>query len=576
VATTPHINYGGVSILTLGSNSTTDENSSIWIKFDLYDPINPNHLQPGDEITWASVTVRGEVKMNGTPSLLIGAYSCDNSSWSETDLTWNNAPWSAVSLVPLDQSTIHYGYGYVSGYELNSTAYFFTVTAAVQQAHTQGQDVTIILKAETEGNQYFWAHEDTNFWSEGNKPILEVQYIPGGDDESPINTGVEYASGTISEDSLWYTWINVTSAQLIFITGIYPLYNLYFPSFHLLGQHFHAEDGTELFIGHMLLFYEVYDDENDNGILDADFTLGTYETRYYLDLNISDVFIPQPVQRTFINGSPHYVWSLRYENVWGFLKFPEGPQPPYGDTAGVLWLEYLETSYDYFIQANATYLKTSLHLGSITQLDAFLPNLTLTNLGITALYSTILLASSGTTRILIESSEYNSQLPNPILPMSNATIIGQTTGYYSLLFDENYTLHSIPPQSLPAPSAACPSTSVNPIVHSIQYREPFNAFRDFLTSFLPHISSLSMPPGYAFEHSSLLYRVNYPHWNGSAITHDPLYVAYLRDAPQFTLPSDFSPWPILILAVAILGVIALSLSLFELHRIRTIKTQEEH
>ena len=55
-----------------------------------------------------------------------------------------------------------------------------------------------------------------------------------------IDTSNEYQSGVLEEDPLWYTWINTSGVQLIYITAIFPDYGFYFPSFHLLGQHYYT------------------------------------------------------------------------------------------------------------------------------------------------------------------------------------------------------------------------------------------------------------------------------------------------------------------------------------------------
>ena len=388
-----------------------------------------------------------------------------------------------------------------------------------------------------------------------------------------IDTSNEYQSGVLEEDPLWYTWINTSGVQLIYITAIFPDYGFYFPSFHLLGQHYYTEDNVEVFIGNMLLVMEVFNDTNHNGVLDADFDAGEFETLYYLDLNISEAFIPTPVEKTMVGDVPHYTWKLRYENVWGFLKFPNGSHPIYyGDTAGIMWLEYLEHIYDYSIQGNTTILKTNLEAGPITEIQGFFEDITFTNLGLTALYSTILLASATELHVLVDDTEYDSHLPEDTTEMTNASIVGATNTYFSMLFEENYTLLTDPPQDYPAPSTACPSTSFNPHVHEVQYREPFNIFRGFLTDFLPQISSLSLLPDFSYHDTDLLYRVNYPQWEGNPLRHDPLYEAYIGTQPPITTPPPPPPpnplLTLLLAAVTIIGVVVLFCSLIELRRVR--------
>ncbi|MFW9934752.1 MAG: DNRLRE domain-containing protein [Candidatus Thorarchaeota archaeon] len=552
VANSPDTNFGTGNILELHRNVSEGIEVAIFLKFNL------TSVSPSDGIVEAMLSLHKYYPaFPESPSLSIGAYWCSDNNWSEETITWNNAPWSSVSSQPVDT---------IVSSDVTPT---LDITSAVIQA-IDSRNVTIVIKAEEEGIRYFYAHEGV-YPGSGNAQIA-VRYIPGGATEG-INTGAEYESGYIDE-GFWYTWINLGTVQLIYITGVNPEYSTYFPSFHFLGQHFTAPDGNELLIGHLLLVYELFDDANQNGILDADYDLGFAETSYYLDLNISTGFTPTPVQKILVDGVWHYNWSLRHEDVWGFLKFPEGPIVGIGDTAGVVWLDYLEYSYDYFIQDNVTHLKTDLALGPVIDFDNFTVGVTYTGLGLTALHSTILLASSGTPRVVINSTEYDSQR-DPTLEMTNATISGTAVDYYDLLFDQNYTLYTTPPNTLPAPSAACPSSSVHPHVHSVQYREPFNAFRGFLATLLPQISDLTLAIDYNFENSSLIYRVNYPQWDGYALEHDPLYIAFLSGRP--IIPHHPPPppyltallWSILITAIATFGVIVLTLSLFELRRIKT-------
>jgi hypothetical protein len=551
----PEGSYGLASTLELFRNTTTGNETAVFLKFNL------SVLGSPDDILEATLYIYLNITLTGHTTTFIDIYTCSNSSWSEDTITWNNAPWSQLSWF-LSGS----GSAWHNGRRVREPE----VTDQVIQSLTEGEsELTIVFRVNPsvdEDVQHYYSRN--NIHPEAIAAHIDVRYTPEPGIDA-IDTSQEYASGTLVDGPLWFTWINISGVQLIYIAAIYPEFDLYFPSFHLIGQHYFGEDNVELFIGNMLLVLEIFDDENQNGLLDANFLSGDFETVYYLDLNISDAFIPTPVQKTMIKDIPHYTWGLRYENVWGFLKFPAGPHPSFGDTAGIIWLEYLETSYDYFLEGNTTFLKTNLEAGPITQIDGFWENITFSNLGLTALYSTILLASSSGSRVLVGDIEYNSHRSVATTEMTSASIVGQTVQYYSMIFEENYTLLTDPPSEHPAPSTACPSTSFNPIVHEIQYREPFNVFRGFLTGFLPQISSLSFLEGFSYQGTDLLYRVNYPQWEGNPFHHDPLYKAYINPNPTtIPIPTDHMWGTILIVAVATIGILVLCLSLVELRRLK--------
>ncbi|MHA2406394.1 MAG: CBM96 family carbohydrate-binding protein, partial [Candidatus Hermodarchaeia archaeon] len=434
----PNTPYGLTPNLELFRNTTSGNETVVFLKFDL------STLGSPDDILEATLYIYLNITVTGHTFTFIDFYTCSNNSWSENTITWSNAPWGHLSWFGGSMGSVWHNGRRVRDAEL---------TDPVIQFLTAGRsELTVVFQVNPSVDddvQHYYSRNNNH--PDAIAAHIDVRYIPEPGIEA-IDTSQEYVSGVLADDPLWFTWINTSGVQLIYITAIYPEYNHYFPSFHLIGQHYFADDGVELFIGNMLLVLEVFDDENQNGLLDADFDSGNFETLYYLDLNISDVFTPTPVQKTIVNETPHYTWGLRYENVWGFLKFPGGPQPPLGDTAGILWLEYLETSYDYSLQGNTTYLKTNLESGPITQIDSFGENITFTNLGLTALYSTILLASSSGSRVLVGEEDYDSHYSISSTQMTNASIVGQTTPYYSMIFDENYTLLTDPPMDYPAVS----------------------------------------------------------------------------------------------------------------------------
>jgi hypothetical protein len=521
------------------------QESVIFLKFDL------GAYGEDMVINYAELRITVRTDMPYTDGLLIGAYACSTNDWSENSLTWNNAPWSAVSAQKL---SIDRG-----GHPNNE--YVFSVTGAMNHAYPAltWVVVTVVLRAEEEGTVYFWPREQGN-WSLSPTLFCLFNYPTEGGDA--IDTSQEFASGFTPDEGFWYAWVNLQGAQLIYLVAVSSLGATSYPHANFIGQHFFAADGTELFIGHTLMLFELFNDTNHNGILDADFQEETAETVYYMNASEAEAFAPQSIEKVLIDNTWHYQWSVRYDNVSGCLIYSQGPR--YGDVGIFVRVASLEMEYDYCLVNNATYLKTGLHLGDVIESWGIDENATFSGLGLTALYSTLLLASSDQVHVLVGGGEYDSGMPGqPTLSMNTATVAGAGASFYELVFGQSYTLYSGGPTVLDAFSSACPWMSVNPLTYESYVKQPLYSFQAFLNIFLPRISSLPIVVNYNYQESSLLFRVNYPSWDGYELVHDPLYVAYLGARPGGT-----PLWPALALAVGIFGVIALSLSIVELRRVR--------
>ena len=553
-STTPDTTSGIYEILEIGQINTRQ--SVAFLRFNL-----PWFLT-GAVILSASMEITALPSwLSFNDSLLIGAFSCWDTSWSERDLTWNTAPWSAVSNQIQDIQR--------SSNSTNSCE--FDVTSATQRASPTGQ-VTIVLRAKENGSKLFWAHENQDIY---DRPAqLDIHYIPAGSTDA-INVGLEYGSGFLPQLSLWFSWINTGITQVIFVIAGYPEGDHFYPGTSFVGQHFYTENDTEVFVGHSVLVYELFNDTNGNGILDANFSNGVVETAYYLSLNMSMGFIPRPVEKVLVDETWHYQWGVHFGDVVGFLNYPNGSALIGGESAGILELEYLEMRYDYYLVGNTSFLKTSLSIGEVAFFNPIIPEASFYNFSLAALHSTVLLTSSRQSEILIGSEGYNSSLPNqPTLPITNASIQDFNTRFYQLLFNSTYMLFSPSPLQLPVNTSACPSVSLHPHVPQRYLELPINLLQGFLLTFLPRITQTPPTITLDYRESGLLYRVNYPQWDGFALEHDPTYIANVSPAHPFTPPSPFSPWLITIYAVAIFGSIVLIATVLELRRVRKITDEK--
>jgi hypothetical protein len=111
----------------------------------------------------------------------------------------------------------------------------------------------------------------------------------GSPDVVNIDTNLEYSNGTLTSRNpdlpFWYDWINVSGTEIIFLA--YQSHVVNPPIITFLGQHYHAENETEVFIGNTLTSMEVYNDTNGNGLPDADYSKSSSEILYFFDVNSS-------------------------------------------------------------------------------------------------------------------------------------------------------------------------------------------------------------------------------------------------------------------------------------------------
>src|SRR2546425_9998274 len=140
---------------------------------------------------------------------------------------------------------------------------------------------------------------------------------------------------------------------------------------------------------------EVYNDTNSNGYLDANCGTGTTELKYLLGMNASQTFTPTPVQKTSTSGIANYSWGLTYGNVQAILI--KAASPNYGYTGGLAAsytsIDHVSFSYDYSLNGNTTYLKTSYDIGNVTLVPPIDPGVTLQGLSFSLLHATLAVAS---------------------------------------------------------------------------------------------------------------------------------------------------------------------------------------
>jgi len=380
-------------------------------------------------------------------------------------------------------------------------------------------------------------------------------------DGETVNTGAEYSNATIGSPmeglAIWYVWIDTNSTQVIYLA--YVSSRIPPPVLTFFGQHYMTGNGTEVFVGNTLTAMEVYNDANRNGVPDVDLSNGTNELLYNFAVNSSQSFVITPVQKTLIGGDVHYTWGLRYNTIDSFLLTEN-------QAAGAnVLLDYLASSYDFYVQNNASYLKTSFEIGKILNVTSYSDlNFTLEGLSLSLLYGTSVIASNTYTTV-VNGEPYNSTTTqSSAIPTQSGEIRIEDAKAYECVFGQNYTL------SRDSGNATYPSKSAAVSDHSVPggvYRSVESAlsfFENVLSGVFPKISSLLTTVNLDYNFSSFLYRVCYPQWDGYALEHDPTYIAYVT---LIAIP-EIGPPVMLVIGATIAGSAALIVALLDTRKNR--------
>jgi hypothetical protein len=387
--------------------------------------------------------------------------------------------------------------------------------------------------------------------------VMAIDFSAG----ETVDTGAEYSNATIGSPidglAIWYVWINTSYTQVIYLAFVSHRYPP--PVIVFFGQHYMAGNDTEVFVGNTLTAMEVYNDTNRNGVPDVNLSNGTSELLYNFAVNSSQSFVITTVQKTLIGNESHYTWGLRYNTIDGFLLTEN-------QNAGAkVILDYLASSYDFYVQNNVSHLKTNFEIGKILNVTSTSDlNVTLDGLSLSLLYGTSITASKIYTTV-VNGEPYNSTTTqNPTEPTQSGEIRIEDTKAYECIFGQNYTLSRDSENvTWHSQSAAVSDQSVpGGIYKSVESTLPI--FENVLSGLFPKISNLPATINLDYNVSSFLYRVCYPQWDGYALEHDPTYIAYLTSiaVPEISLPIMF------IIGAAIIGSMTLIVALLDIRKTR--------
>ena len=381
--------------------------------------------------------------------------------------------------------------------------------------------------------------------------------------EANVNTNAEYSNGSLGSPieglALWYDWINTNGTQIIFLAYYSQLLNP--PIITFLGQHYYAGNDTEVFVGNTLAAMEVYNDNNGNELPDADYAGGTSEILYQFMVNSSVSFEITPIGKTITDGIAHYRWGIRYQTIDGFLIAENY-------TADLMvTVDYMDFSYDFYIQDNVSYVKTNFGMGEISNATstAGFPTepVSLNGLSLALFYETTIVTSRPYVT-LVDGNQYNSTTaPASVQPANLGEIQIDTATTFKFVFGQDYTLYrGTLEETHRSKSTAVSKQSVSSDFSRLEWI--FSNLETVLSSLFPKISNLQVAINLDYALSSFLYRVCYPAWDGSRLQHDPTYIAYLNAqiAPELGLPLMF------IVAATTVSVIALVGALIDLKKTR--------
>src|SRR2546428_1252840 len=389
---------------------------------------------------------------------------------------------------------------------------------------------------------------------------------------SSIDLSKEYKSGDVDVFTYlqaWYTWININGTHTIFLA--LHSNQAQSPVSAFVGQGYNTTSGSKIFVANALLAMEVYNDTNGNGYLDANYGAGTTELKYLLVMNASQTFTVNPVQKTITGGIAHYSWGVTYGNVQAILI--KAVSPNYGYTGGLAAsytsIDHVSFSYDYSLNGNTTFLKTSYDIGSVTLVPPTDPGVTLQGLSFSLLHATLAVASHQLS-VVAGSNPYDSQTSTSPSLVTAAHLTVDNGLTYEFRFSDNYTLAKPLPESHPALYVASPSNSLPTGAFSGGDYTALIRVQDYVRNKLPDIAGLPSTSDLSYASSRLIYRISYPVWSGYGLKHDPTYVAHFVVSTSSPVgPPLLSGLLILVIAAAgIVGVFLLVLIVSLISRTR--------
>ncbi len=324
-----------------------------------------------------------------------------------------------------------------------------------------------------------------------------------------IPIGEEYASGTITQPGFdfSYAWINTNNSSFLSIT-IFNEEDGEAPFFPFFGQYFSNENDS-FYIGTSIIGFELYQDNNDNEILDS-----KEEIKYYILINCSQDYILPQIEKSFTETSTLYTWKVGYVETDGHLF---SPAPPYGFKAII---SNLNLTYAYEVTSQYSELKLSIEMGTWDVFEVGfdgdkevrIQDLPLDDYSLSILFGNVVSCET----------PFELQLVNGTNGMSDAIIKASNKTIFQSLFYDTYDLGLNGSAYSAIVSPATLETLFNDQL--FEWSAPQNLY-NWWGLFFPSMSDLPTIPPLGIDEATFIYRICYPAWGGEPFNHDPRYRA---------------------------------------------------
>ncbi len=362
-----------------------------------------------------------------------------------------------------------------------------------------------------------------------------------------IPTNQETAHGTITykNTEFDYAWFNTTLLDGLLFNYHMPVG---LPSIMNPIQLFHLKmkNNSEVFVSNSLIAVEIYNDINQNNILDADYTSGSTELMYLLYPNASVNYMIEGPEKHRDNC---FTWSVRYDQP----QIIGNSDPVYSNENTII-----ELIFDYFeFRYNYTFIESSNDVQGIVKLDINIGKvISATKISLNGKEAITIPKQWGLSLLFSLSTSYSHRSRTYEAYENRLTYIklgdGKKDFFEARLYD-NYTYNDNGVnKTYPAYCVFTTEKSISPeerqVLTTSTYAYQFA--NEFINSILESSSQLYLDPITA----TCSYRIEYPVWQGLEIRHDPIFKIYNVELEEVE-PVNYPETSLMLLLIPIIGAV---------------------
>ncbi|MHA2224868.1 MAG: hypothetical protein ACXAC8_06675 [Candidatus Hodarchaeales archaeon] len=357
--------------------------------------------------------------------------------------------------------------------------------------------------------------------------IISSSNIASGILHQEIPIGEEYTSGTIMEPGpdFSYAWVNTNDTTFLSVIMFDEEYGAA-PFYPFFGQSYSIENNS-FFVGTVITGFELYQDSNNNGLLDL-----KEELKYYISLNASQEYVLPQIEKTTTETKRIYKWNVGYLEVDGFLS------PFTGPNIRKTLIDSVNLTYTFEISSNYSVLKLAIEMGTWdayeftlddNNVENRIQNIDLSSYSLSLLF--------GTT--VSSESPFEIKLTNGANGLSDTIIEVNNVPIFQSLFHDTYDLGL---NGSAFVSKAIPAQIETLYEEQLQEWGTPQSMYNWWGSFFSSMSNLTSVPSLGIEEVSFLYRICYSEWGGTPFKHDPRFLALFK-GELISLPTDSSAPP---------------------------------